>query len=326
MKTMQRLVSKGFGLALMCATSLAADRANALSCAANWVQAPIDGATDVPTNTRLWGYDLRAGDGLRLVGPEGPVALEQRYIPVAQWAHTGGYLSVVVPVGELEPNAEYAIEFGPAGDFPRYEFVTGAGPAEQALPPLELVANEARAADGFDGITRYRELQFSHGSILIGDVDAALGPLASVADIEVTGTAPADLPTPASFLSWASAGTHLEVGVGDCRMWPNAEVERVRARFGAFDLAGNFSGWLDVPALEIPAPNELDDLLEESRDRAEADARAREQIIYADGTHGDGHMTGCGLAKRPPQRSGLLLTGVALALGLGTVARRRAVR
>jgi hypothetical protein len=323
MITMRQLVSGGFGLAVMCATSLTANRANALSCAANWLQAPMDGATDVPTNTRLWGYALRDGDGLRLVGPEGPVALEQRYIPVAQWANTGGHLSVLVPVRELEPNTEYTIELGRAGDFPRYEFVTGAGPAEQVLPPLALVSTEARAADGFGGITRYRELQFSHGSILIGDVDAALGPLASVADIEVTE--PAVLAPPPSFASWATAGTHLAVGVGDCFVWPDADVERVRARFGAFDLAGNFSGWLDVPALDIPAPDELDDLLEESRAQAEADARARDQIIYAEGTHGDGHLTGCGLAKPSRQRSGLPLAGVALALGFATLARRRAV-
>ena len=48
---------------------------------------------------------------------------------------------------------------------------------------------------------------------------------------------------------WVSAG------IGLCRLWPNGAPDILNARFAALDIAGNFSGWAEVP-LEIPSAAE----------------------------------------------------------------------
>lgn len=239
----------GVGVAFACATWWLPSQVSAYSCATNWVQAPSDGATDVPTNTRLWGFST--GDSTRLVGPSGPVPLEVRYVRIAFDATRATRLITHVPTRELEPNASYTIETKSSG---RRGFVTGAGPAQQPPQQPELLSNEARAGDAEFGGYRYRELEFSHGPIIVGDANLALGPLTSISELELMENArEPELLEPASpILRWATSDTRLDVGLGACLVWPDADADQAQARFGAFDLAGNFSGWLVPLTLALP--------------------------------------------------------------------------
>lgn len=331
MNSPQSNVLAGFASSLICAMALVSGRASALTCATNWVQAPADGTTDVPTNARLWGYGFHTALGTRLLGPDGAVALSKSYLP------TGGsqYLPVLTPERELDPNARYRIEVdysdpsasgGVSGEFT--EFFTGAGPAEQGPAPLELLSNEPGTGSGLFGISRWRELEFSHGPLLIGDADAALGDARSIDDVAVASES-VDFSAPDSGLPaalWFGTGPRIYAGIADCMAWPSYEVERVAARFGAFDLAGNFSGWLDVP-LELPSVAEAEAAIEFEEAQAQAEQDARLRAAYEGKHHGQGHVTGCTLTRGTPRRAVAPLAGTAFVLALMCARwRRRTLR
>ncbi|MEO8184142.1 MAG: hypothetical protein ABI895_35430 [Deltaproteobacteria bacterium] len=303
--------------AFVCAMFLGTKPASALSCATNFVQAPANGATDVPTNARLWGY---GGKPTRLLGPSGPVPLDRRFLPIV--SSDGPRLPMLVPERELGPHASYTIEVDHGGDFPveRTGFVTASGPAEQSPPPLELLSSEAVANESIYGIERYRALEFSHGPILVGDVDAVLGPLSSIAELEqrVPPNGPVEIDRSARLLWWARQGTRLDVGIGPCLAWPDQSADQASVRFGAFDLAGNFSGWLELPALELPTLADAQAAGAAQRTQAAAENEARLRSAY--GTGND--ASGCLLAPRAPQRSPAR-AAMALALGLAALTLRR---
>lgn len=307
-----------------CLTALTSGTASALSCASNWVQAPEDGAVDVPTNTLLWGYDGPGAESssTRLIGPNGPVQLEQRYLPVYSYGDQRSLLSLLVPAAELAPNARYRIEVrypaweGGEASVQRKTFMTGSGATEQA-PLLELLSSEPGASEDS---SRWRELEFSHTDILIGDSGSELGAVTSVSDLLSESGQGAVLGSPdRSAARWLTRGASLSVGLGDCMIWPASSVERVQARFGGFDLAGNFSGWVDVPELTLPDPEEVELALEQRR----AEAAAREAATYVPNPrHGAGHNMGCASLASPKPGGGAFAVLALLPLFV-SVARRR---
>ena len=82
--------------------------AAALSCVEEpEVVAPADGASEVPLNARIWG---RFQNGrVRLIGPDGEVASEQRYFPLAGPGGQGVGLPVLVPSQLLLPQTRYQV-------------------------------------------------------------------------------------------------------------------------------------------------------------------------------------------------------------------------
>lgn len=302
MRADYRRVLGGVRIALACAACLVPIRASAFSCATNWVRAPSDGATDVPTNMRLWGIGSQGST--RIIGPTGAVGLEQRYLRIARSATEVTVLTMLVPTRELEPNASYVIEIDSGAEYPieRMRFVTGAGPAQQ--PPLvpELLSNEPRAG-GLYGYGRYRALEFSHGPIIIGDAYGALGSLSSVTELELNEIPERQPLEPASaIVRWASSDALIDVGLSDCTVWPDAAADQVQARFGAFDLAGNFSGWLEPPALVLPTEAEAVLLIEQQNAEREAEHQALLLQAYGEpGDDGPPLLSQCAMAPRPPR-------------------------
>jgi hypothetical protein len=245
-------------------------RAHALSCELDTPRFPQEGATAVPTNAVLLGYGYNSSERLR--GPDGEeVPVERRSVRAPFYATpTLSGLPVLVPLEELEPDSVYRIEVDENARWGIAEpslrqivFATGPGPSV-APPPLPvLIGAEPHVGRGFDGPGRSIRLEFAHQGLLITDL-GSFGPVTSVDDLFLDPTASADDPVSSRRLEWVTTDQGLSVGYGDCLSWPSMAGERENARFGVLDLAGNFSGWVDV---ELVLP---------SREEAEAAAQAQQ--------------------------------------------------
>jgi hypothetical protein len=284
----------------------------------------MDRATTVPTDTLVWGYSTSSEVVVsRLIGPGGEVAVDERFVTLANLGGPGGF-PVLRPQTDLEPNTRYTIETwfdtGGAGATEVATFTTGPGPIGDTVPaPPALVSMDTETgARGFDlpSPTRWVTLQFEeHSGILVADdggaesLDASDGWLieASEVDAALEASGPA--------IVWITGGSTLRMGISDCLFWPQGAGDRIDARFGLLDVAGNFSGWVESP-IEIPSAAEA---------RATADAEA-----IAEGRAQNpprniwGHREGsCALGAPIPSRGpgGLLAS---LAFGLAAAAGRRA--
>jgi hypothetical protein len=248
-------------------------QAAALSCDANGIEAPEDGATDVALNVRLWAHGrFGGGSAARLYGPEGEVALDERFFLVAISESEGTPFPLSTPSQLLLPETEYRIEvdYPPAFDdgsvtTESKHFRTGSRVLTDPPSLPSLTGVTPVVADGPFLGRRGLDLSFDHQGILVGDPNGLLVSVRSVQDLLLGEDATFQaLPIDAAsrVLRWATLDPVLSVGLGDCVLWPD-RVERHEARFGVFDLAGNFSGWSeDATVLQLPdaspgAPPEL---------------------------------------------------------------------
>jgi uncharacterized protein (TIGR03382 family) len=233
----------GFALALLVPTA-----ALACSCpvpgADGFTVAPVDGATGVPTNTRVWvvsavpGTLVLEGGGERVGG---------------RITHVGGVATVLTPERELQQRTSYVlIGVDARGDTPLdTTFTTGDGP--DADPP-EVDASPGRVIAEDEGPC---------GPVyLAGFTVRTQGALLAVAD--VGGGATLDPAGPSGTVSGSLSPLQqhaelepersVDLGSTLCgQSWPGAAPgASTTVRFGAFDLAGNFSGW--SPALTAKFP------------------------------------------------------------------------
>lgn len=308
-----------------CATGAVPGTARALTCAGNFVEVPVDGEQDVPTNTLIWTHGRFGGaDAARLIGPDGEVPVDERFMPVAIAPGEGTNFPVLVPRAELQPSTRYAIEV--VYDNPESEpvterrwFTTGTGPAAEAPPPPELVSIEPGAGNGWLGTSRWLSLGFeAQGRLLIADTAAGLGDVSSARDLFVEEGAfeSVELTPSTRVVRWLSAaGEVLPVGRGDCLIWPEDGSDRQSARFGALDHAGNFSGWISAE-LELPSSEEASALIaaqeEEARAQAEEVAELRQRPPRDSGLFAN-HNTGCSLAMKGGAANGGATSSLAAA-------------
>ncbi|HTV19575.1 MAG TPA: hypothetical protein VMG12_12905 [Polyangiaceae bacterium] len=321
--------------ALGCAICALPGTARALSCADNLVQVPVNGERDVPTNTLIWAHGRFGGaSAARLIGPEGEVAVDERFMPVAIAPGAGTNFPVLVPRAELAPNTRYAIEIvydhePPSEDVTEQTwFTTGTGPATSAPPLPELVSIEPGAADGFSGRMRWLELGFGLQSrLLIADTASALGSVSSAEDLFVADGAfeSVELTPTTRAVRWMSASDVLAVGRGDCLIWPEVDEDQQTARFGALDLAGNFSGWITAD-LELPSSAEADEII--AAYDAEQQAQAEEAAHRPARESGwfENHNTGCSIGASGGAAPPLAAWTAAIATLLIGARRRRAHR
>jgi MYXO-CTERM domain-containing protein len=226
-----------------------AERAEALSCSclgATLVLAPEPGATDVPIDAFVWSanaysilYSGYVESELALVSAGGEqVELEQRGLTVGDTE-----LLIGIPVETLAPDTLYQAFSCSNGVCDRIltEFTTGAGTDEDA-PPLpsrgESETHHSTGAGPFScGRTRALALGFEHEGILVADL----------------GDGQLDVETLSGSVTAATTDERLFVGVGLCEdRWPGDEDAMLAARFGVFDVSGNFSGWTEPESLELP--------------------------------------------------------------------------
>jgi len=303
---------------LVCAMLAVTGTARGLSCATNRFTSPEDGARDVPTNTLLWGYgQYDTTPAGRLLGPDGAVPIDERSFPTLSSASSGLEVPVMVPRSELQPNTRYRFVMTGAmseDDGPPFvtTFTTGAGPARRTPPLPELLSVETDTSTPRDtfsgGLERWLKLDFArHPGILIGDGGHALE-VTSADDLLLREQADLEyeLAPDARAVPWVTASTTLAVGMSFCMLWPDSHAERVDARFGVLDLAGNFSGWSAATELVLP-----------SQEEAEAAAAAHREAFPESAEQG----ASCALGRA--RSSSASLSVWALALGLLAHARRR---
>lgn len=308
----------GLGWAVGVLASVVPRTAHAWSCNSKLVHAPRHGQENVPTDTLLWGY---SADSTRLLGPSGEV------IPIEERALVVSYLPVNIPVLDpsrsLQPNTAYAIEldfgYGPTVT----EFVTGAGPAEAPPARPALATSEPRVGGGGGRPYRWLDLDFepADGALLVGTVQAP--EVASIRELLLEAP-PSDAAVAAApKVELLSDYGGVSVGIADCAIWPDEAPDSLAAQFGAFDLAGTFSGWVDVP-LELPS---------EAEAQAAADA---ENAAYAAAEQAARDLRAANLAKleAASHRGGCAMTAasasgdsplamLSLALGVALTAARR---
>jgi hypothetical protein len=304
-------------LAIGAAIVVAPGTARALTCAIPGAYVPRAGSLDVPTDTLLWGFP---GASARLLGPSGEeVPLDERTFAVTGPAVIRGEpvtVPVLVPRVALEPDAAYTIEIQYGTEAAqRIEFHTGEGPASEPPALPVLVSSEPRMTLGWDvQPSRWLELQFEYDHILVGDV-GGLGPFASVDELFIEGPGVAQkASSEPSMFTWITSADGLSVGRGDCISWPQGAPDTQSARFGSLDLAGNFSGWVDVP-LELPSEEEARAVL--GLDPA---GNPPSPPVESSGP------SACGLAGPPVPRGTGVFSVFALAVGLTLAGARRARR
>lgn len=317
--------------------AVAPGTAHALTCGTNTVNAYPLGQEDVPTNTLLWGYSAATA---RLLGPAGEaIPMEERALVIGGYLGTRWTVSVLVPDSILQPNARYTVEIESGNDEPltRHEFVTAAGPASTTPAVPTLVSTEPHVGTFWSSLTpaRWTELQFQdirrEGLIVIGIADAAEGDahasLATLEDILIDGPPSAEAIAQAPLVQWISDGDFLSVGITDCVLWPDGAPDTLTSRFGTLDLAGNFSGWVDVP-LELPSAAEAqavaDERAESYAQAAAEDARIRaENLAKLDAAS---HSSGCALRGGHTQAPGAIAALALVVIGRARRKQRRPAR
>jgi hypothetical protein len=319
MRTSGKFIASGVALGIGGVIAVAPGTASALTCASPGARAPQAGSRNVPTDTLLWGFPASSA---RLIRPSGEeVPLDERMFEVTGPAVIDGKpvtVPVLVPHAELERNAAYAIEVDYGTDAVHLrEFSTGAGPTRELPAPPVLVSSEPRMSAGWQGWgggppERWLELQFEYDHILIGDA-GGLGPFASIDDLFIDPAAAQKASSERERLTWITSADGLSVGRGGCISWPEGAPDIQSARFGSLDLAGNFSGWVEVP-LELPSEEEARAVL--------ALEPAREPTSQP---RVDSGPSACSLAAPVPRGTGVL-TLFALGVGWALTSARRARR
>jgi len=246
------------GVFLACAAAVAIPRAaRACICAETGWNEPPEGATDVPTNTKIWRVSQegeRAGTTFRLVGPAGDVAMDDLTLPIATLQPGYAFRHVLTPKQPLTPGAKYRLlvcdpsavcSGGEGFTVGSRRLDTAALPKEESRVPVYAVgeANTCGAAP-----TQLVTFRFDWSGIaLLWDADG---------DNAFSPTTFEDLHKH-SYWRWLyDHSLGLPIGSAPCLRGP-ADPSGYPAlnptlRFGVLDIAGNFSGWTTPQKVAIP--------------------------------------------------------------------------
>jgi len=240
--------ARGLALALALALAGAPSVAEACSCLGDHLESwPEDGATEVPRNAKIWlgavarsslaEEALASEDLFELIGPEGDVAITVTEIDSRSYGDIEELsgLWVVSPVEPMMPGLHQLL----GGEGPRFglEFTVGEMSVDEA-PPVPEVVGKVYSVSGGRGLwcpeeTRMVTLDLAEPADLLvveqegGDVLDTEALAGGVADAAPTGD------------------NTFSFGRGGCVYnWLDAERgDDTRIRLGAYDIAGNFSGW-----------------------------------------------------------------------------------
>lgn len=223
--------------------------ARACSCGFGFeVLWPELGATEVPLNTRIWIAQLEEfeipplGEPLLHVFGE-TTALEFTTSTI----DTGnGPLTVLTPLAPLAPMTRYELldcayvdcVDGTGGSLVT-RFITGTT-TDTAPPPRPVETGRDGDADRGGrtscGKSAWARVEFTAEGLVVMQLDeGTLDPEALLGEVSI-----------------ATLEDNATVGRGACFTgWPDWESNSATVRYGAFDLAGNFSGWTEPDTLTI---------------------------------------------------------------------------
>ncbi len=209
---------------------------------------PHAGTVGVPTNTRIWivgpTLDLYGADGQGQLCDDPPRLLDDQGAQVVTSLERLGQVVVLTPAQPLTQGSTYVVEHGcidaePLDDddpmSPASTRFTVDAPADDEPPPLPDVAVDAPVVQG-DRVSI--EVQGEFDRILVVDIG-------SEAMLDPAG--------PSGTVSTASIAAEFSLGnVGCATTWPTVRPGvSTTLNFGAFDLAGNFSGWTEAEPLDV---------------------------------------------------------------------------
>jgi len=236
--------------ALGAATSFATSDAHACSCAFGFTEfiAPADGAAEVPTNAKVWigGGHWGMGDGdasslLTLVDAAGvPVD-----VTVTEIQGDMDVLAVLAPAADLDAGSSYTVLDGGGGVLT--SFTVGVE-GDESAPEIPIETNREASSDPRGPMP---PSSCGYSDMVTIDVDS--DGLFVVANVEGANALNTDgLSGSASQMTFEN---RLRIGKAGCTFsWPDAEpTASTEVSYGAFDLAGNFSGWTDGETVTLPA-------------------------------------------------------------------------
>jgi hypothetical protein len=222
-----------------------AEHASALSCALPELMAPRPQAVDVPTNTLIWCSSEPVNDvsPIVLTDPEG-VVVHGTHTRMSSSRYA---LWVFRPDAALLPSSEYLATC--RRDYSDTEWTS----------PFKTGASAASAPPSVPDISSM-DLTAHHG--YWGDAYLAtfrnVGALDSIIVLDLGGGAALDAEAPSGHVADAESlafSRDFTVGHGVCGgNWPTANLGASNTvALGAFDLAGQFSGWSDTRSIVLPS-------------------------------------------------------------------------
>jgi MYXO-CTERM domain-containing protein len=207
------------------------------------LDAPADGAEGVPTNTLVWieprSIPTDASlDTFVLRSASAEIAVETSRIQVS-------FLEILVldPLEDLEPETKHTVFacIDDACDLLVREFTTGPA-ADDSPPDVPVEIDRDWGAEGSDvgggiscGKTRFVEVEVEFEGVLaieLGDVE--LDPASRSGLVE--------------HLTTERESMLADNCIGN---WPDDARDTTTVRYGAFDLAGNFSGFTEPDTIEL---------------------------------------------------------------------------
>ena len=236
-----------FTIAVMAAGLTLAAPAYACSCASEDTQilAPANGEAGVPRNTRVWVGSGVSGSG----GASGLELLDSLGDPVPAtvtevWGNNDR-ISVLAPDDLLVAGETYTLEldeFEIVGEF------TVGDDTDDVPPEVPLELDRESSAS-----SRTPGMESSCGPTDM--VTLVVDPTGHVLVAEVEGWDGLDVEAIDGGASEVSLDGVLEIGSAGCVWsWPDAEPNAsTTVRWGAYDIAGNFSGWSPEESISIPS-------------------------------------------------------------------------
>jgi hypothetical protein len=248
------LASSFLGSALAAATVLLAmpAPAHASSCTTYPMHVlPDESTPDVPTNARIWyvGQSLQGyvdESGSLVTCEEPPRLLDAAGVEVPTTARSFSFAYVLVPDAPLAQGDTYTIEHGclfGAISFPdaasrTTTFTVTATTDDEPPAQPDLAIGETQSTEYENGFVGYHmPVEGEFEGILVVDVggEATLDPAALGGEVAL-----------------ASTDTEFEIGHSCVPIWRDAEPgASTTVSFGAFDLAGNFSGWTEPEPVSV---------------------------------------------------------------------------
>lgn len=230
-------------------TSLLPARAEACSCMpAGFTDfmAPEDGATSVPTNTRIWVGGQQLGNGDFSGQTTLPIELQDasgNAVPGTEQKLVGAaeLVAVFVPAADLTPGESYQVV---VGSEVLSTFSVGGG-RDETPPQVPSIVSQDNIHESGNvsscGEAHYANLGIRHDGVL------------ALMDREEESTLDATLP--AGTLTELVVRDTVTLGDAPCATsWEEAKRgSKTQVRFSAFDLAGNFSGWSQDETVRIGA-------------------------------------------------------------------------
>jgi hypothetical protein len=222
-----------------------AGRASALSCALPELIAPRPEAVNVPTNTLIWCSSSPTNEvsPIRLTDPDG-VVVNGTHTRMSSSRYA---LWIFHPDSELLPSSDYlaTCRRDYEGSDRTSPFTTGtsaasAPPAVPNISSMDLTAHHGYWGDSY--LATFRNV----------------GALDSIIVLDLGGGAALDAEAPSGHVADVEAlsfSQDFAVGHSVCGgNWPTANLGGSNTvALGAFDLAGQFSGWSDTRSIVLPS-------------------------------------------------------------------------